>query len=57
MRGRSQELNAAVGEHLRQLREVHLVRGQSDGPRRIYTVNPSMIARLRALVGALEDLD
>lgn len=44
---------STISQHLKQLREVGLIRGAVDGPRICYCVEPAMVARLRALVDAL----
>ena len=44
---------STVSQHLTQLREAGLIRGEVDGPRRCYCVEPSAIAALKALVEAL----
>jgi ArsR family transcriptional regulator len=44
---------STVSQHLSQLRDAGLIRGEVDGPRRCYCVEPRAIAALKALVGAL----
>ena len=44
---------AAVSKHLKVLEEAGLVRGEIDGPRVCYCVEPRGLRRLRALVGSL----
>jgi ArsR family transcriptional regulator len=44
---------STVSQHLTHLKEAGLIQGQVDGPRRCYCVDPSALADLRRLVGAL----
>lgn len=44
---------STVSQHLTLLREAGLIRGEVDGPRRCYCVEPHAIAALKALVEAL----
>lgn len=44
---------STVSQHLRVLKEAGLIRGEIDGPRICYCLDPRTIRRLRALVGAL----
>lgn len=44
---------STVSQHLKILRKAGLVRGEVDGPRRSYCIDPRAMRRLRALVGAL----
>ncbi len=44
---------STVSQHLKHLREAGLVKGQVDGPRRCYCVDPEALATLKALVEAL----
>lgn len=44
---------STVSQHLKQLKEAGLIRGEIDGPRVCYCVEPAAIAQLRALVAAL----
>ncbi len=44
---------STVSQHLKQLKEAGLIRGEIDGPRICYCVEPAAIAQLRALVAAL----
>ena len=44
---------STVSEHLRILRAAGLVKGEVDGPRRCYCVDPDGVAALRGLVGGL----
>ena len=44
---------STVSQHLKVLKEAGLIRGDVDGPRVCYCVEPSALRRLRALVGAL----
>lgn len=44
---------STVSEHLRVLRAAGLVKGEVDGPRRCYCVDPEGVAALRGLVGGL----
>ncbi len=44
---------STVSQHLKILRAAGLVRGEVDGTRRSYCLDPRGMRRLRALVGAL----
>jgi DNA-binding transcriptional ArsR family regulator len=44
---------STVSQHLKVLREVGLIRGEIEGPRTCYCVEPRGLRRLRALVGGL----
>jgi ArsR family transcriptional regulator len=44
---------STVSQHLAQLKAAGLVKGEVDGPRRCYCVDPEALAQLLALVGAL----
>jgi len=44
---------STVSQHLSQLRAAGLIRGEVDGPRRCYCVEPEAVALLKTLVGAL----
>ena len=44
---------STVSQHLKVLKEAGLVRGEVDGPRVCYCIEPRSLRRLRALVGAL----
>jgi ArsR family transcriptional regulator len=44
---------STVSQHLKILKEAGLVRGDVDGPRVCYCIEPRALRRLRALVGAL----
>jgi ArsR family transcriptional regulator len=44
---------STVSQHLRQLKEAGLIRGEVDGPRVCYCVDEGSIALLRALVEGL----
>ena len=44
---------STVSQHLKVLKEAGLIRGEVDGPRVCYCVEPAALRRLRALVGAL----
>ncbi|MEJ2599755.1 MAG: metalloregulator ArsR/SmtB family transcription factor [Anaerolineales bacterium] len=45
----------AVSQHLRVLKEAHLVKVEKKGQQRIYSLNPSGLAELRHYVDALWD--
>ena len=50
------ELNLAqstVSQHLKVLKEVGLIRGEVDGPRTCYCIEPRSLRRLRALIGGI----
>ena len=44
---------STVSEHLRLLKEAGLVKGEVDGPRVCYCLDPATMARLKCLVDAL----
>ena len=44
---------STISQHLKQLKDAGLVRGEVDGPRVCYCVEPGAVALLKALVGAL----
>jgi len=44
---------STVSQHLKVLKEAGLIRGDVDGPRVCYCVEPRALRRLRALVGGL----
>jgi ArsR family transcriptional regulator len=44
---------STVSQHLKVLKEAGLVRGEIDGPRVCYCVEPRAMRRLKALVGGL----
>ena len=44
---------STVSQHLKVLKEAGLIRGEIDGPRVCYCVEPRTLRRLRALVGSL----
>jgi DNA-binding transcriptional ArsR family regulator len=44
---------STVSQHLKVLKDAGLVRGEIDGPRVCYCLDPSALRRLRALVGSL----
>lgn len=44
---------STVSQHLKVLKDVGLVRGEVDGPRVCYCVEPRTLRRLKALVGGL----
>lgn len=44
---------STVSQHLKVLKEAGLIRGDVDGPRVCYCIEPHAIRRLRALVGGL----
>lgn len=44
---------STVSQHLKVLKDAGLVRGEIDGPRVCYCLDPSVLRRLRALVGSL----
>ena len=44
---------STISQHLKILKEAALIRGQVDGPRTCYCLDPRALRRLRALVGAL----
>ena len=44
---------STVSQHLKVLKEVGLIRGDVDGPRICYCIEPRALRRLKALVGGL----
>ena len=44
---------STVSQHLKVLKEAGLIRGEVDGPRSCYCLEPATLRRLRVLVGAL----
>ena len=44
---------STVSQHLGHLKDAGLVKGEVDGPRRCYCVDPEALVRLKALVDAL----
>lgn len=44
---------STISQHLKQMKEAGLIRGEVDGPRVCYCVEPSAVALLKELVGAL----
>jgi ArsR family transcriptional regulator len=44
---------STVSQHLKVLKDVGLIRGEIDGPRVCYCVEPRALRRLKALVGGL----
>jgi DNA-binding transcriptional ArsR family regulator len=44
---------STVSQHLKVLKEAGLIRGDIDGPRICYCVEPRVLRRLKALVGSL----
>jgi ArsR family transcriptional regulator len=44
---------STVSQHLKVLKEAGLIRGEIDGPRISYCVEPRTLRRLKALVGSL----
>ena len=44
---------STVSQHLKVLKDAGLIRGDVDGPRVCYCIEPHALRRLRALVGGL----
>jgi len=44
---------STVSQHLKVLKEAGLIRGDIDGPRVCYCVEPRVLRRLKALIGSL----
>lgn len=44
---------STVSQHLKQLKDAGLIRGEVDGPRTCYCVQPGTVALLKTLVAAL----
>ena len=44
---------STVSQHLKVLKDAGLVRGDVDGPRVCYCIEPRTLRRLRALIGSL----
>ncbi len=42
---------ATVSQHLKELKRVGLIKGEIDGPRSCYCVNPEAIAEAQAILG------
>jgi ArsR family transcriptional regulator len=42
-----------VSQHLKVLKDVGLIRGEIDGPRTCYCLEPRTLRRLKALIGGL----
>jgi len=42
---------ATVSQHLKVLKQAGLIRGEIDGPRVCYCINPEAVTRLKALLG------
>jgi len=42
-----------VSQHLKVLKDAGLIRGDIDGPRVCYCIEPHVLRRLKALVGSL----
>jgi ArsR family transcriptional regulator len=47
---------STVSQHLKVLKEAGLIRGEIDGPRTCYCLEPRTLRRLKALVGGLYDV-
>lgn len=45
---------STVSQHLKQLKEAGLIRGEVDGPRRSYCIDRGVFDRLRALLADME---
>ena len=43
---------STVSQHLKVLKEAGLIRGEIDGPRVCYCIEPSALRRMKALVGS-----
>jgi DNA-binding transcriptional ArsR family regulator len=41
---------STISQHLKQMREAGLIRGEVDGPRTCYCVEPAALARLKLLI-------
>ena len=44
---------STVSQHLKVLKDAGLIRGEIDGPRICYCLEPRTLRRLRALIGGL----
>jgi len=44
---------STVSQHLKQLKQAGLIKGEVSGPRRCYCIEPEALASLKALVGEL----
>jgi DNA-binding transcriptional ArsR family regulator len=44
---------STVSQHLKVLKEAGLIRGEVDGPRVCYCIEPRMLRRFKAIVGGL----
>lgn len=44
---------STVSQHLKVLKEAGIIRGEIDGPRVCYCLEPAALRRLRALIGSL----
>ena len=44
---------STISQHLKQLKDAGLIRGETDGPRVCYCIEPGALALLKALVAAL----
>ncbi len=44
---------STISQHLKQLKEAGLIRGEVDGPRTCYCVEPGVVALFKALVEGL----
>ena len=44
---------STVSQHLKQLKAAGMVRGEVDGPRVCYCIDPAALARLKGLIDAL----
>src|SRR5512142_2577498 len=44
---------STVSQHLKVLKEAGLIRGEIDGPRVCYCIEPRTVRRLKALIGSL----
>ena len=44
---------ATVSQHLKVLKEAGLIRGEVDGPRVCYCINPEAVRRFKALLDSL----
>jgi ArsR family transcriptional regulator len=44
---------STVSQHLKVLKEAGLIRGEIDGPRTCYCIEPRAVRRLKALIGSL----
>ncbi len=44
---------STISQHLKQMREAGLIRGEIDGPRTCYCVEPAALVRLKTLLGGI----